>query len=430
MNLFLVLLLLFLIEWSFASDPHGSNETVAIDGDAENVNNATGIKVRSLAESLRKSRLRFSSSEERTKTMREYWKETLEDIKNLAPKLSSETKERRPLTQWKLFLDEEEKKTAEMREFGRPRFEGFASWERQLQLWADEVSDYMERIQNETGEYPFSTYGSRSPARNASEVKSPWEIFGPMDAVIEDEEEEPTVGETEVRKRKQRPVPVPAKPGEAVLPHTDIADKSKRILIVTTAALPWMTGTAVNPLLRAAYLVNGREDQGGSVTLMLPWVERMSDQERVYGKEKSFQTPAQQEEYIRSWLRDTASMPEASEQLKISWYTAWQERAENSLYSMGDITALISADDVDICILEEPEHLNWYRAPGEHWTEKFKHVVGIIHTNYFAYAQEQPAALIRVSRLVRVEKRFATRTRYLLSPTLFRHPGCGYYVRG
>jgi len=47
-------------------------------------------------------------------------------------------------------------------------------------------------------------------------------------------------------------------------------------------------------------------------------------------------------------------------------------------------------------ILEEPEHLNWYRAPGDDWTEKFKHVVGVVHTNYFVYAQEQPAALIRV----------------------------------
>ncbi len=33
------------------------------------------------------------------------------------------------------------------------------------------------------------------------------------------------------------------------------------------------------------------------------------------------------------------------------------------------------------------------------WTKKFKHVVGIVHTNYFVYAQEQPAALIRVSEL-------------------------------
>ncbi len=41
--------------------------------------------------------------------------------------------------------------------------------------------------------------------------------------------------------------------------------------------------------------------------------------------------------------------------------------------------------------------LNRYRAPGESWTKKFKHVVGILHTNYFQYAMDQPAALIRVS---------------------------------
>ena len=64
---------------------------------------------------------------------------------------------------------------------------------------------------------------------------------------------------------------------------------------------------------------------------------------------------------------------------------------------MGDITALIPKEEIDICILEEPEHLNWYRAPGDSWTDKFKHVVGIIHTNYFVYAQDQPAAFVRVS---------------------------------
>ena len=190
---------------------------------------------------------------------------------------------------------------------------------------------------------------------------------------------------------------MPRKDGEEVVAYTDIADKSKRILIVTTASLPWMTGTAVNPLLRAAYMTRGRAEEGGSVTLMLPWLERRMDQVQVYGENRIFETPRQQEAFIREWLRDSAKLPVPSEELKIQWYTAWQNKAENSVYSMGDITALIPEDEVDICILEEPEHLNWYRAPGDSWTDKFKHVVGIIHTNYFVYAQDQPAAFIRVS---------------------------------
>lgn len=53
---------------------------------------------------------------------------------------------------------------------------------------------------------------------------------------------------------------------------------------------------------------------------------------------------------------------------------------------MGDLTMLIPSEDADICILEEPEHLNWYRAPGKSWRRAFKHVVGVVHTNYLAYA--------------------------------------------
>ena len=78
------------------------------------------------------------------------------------------------------------------------------------------------------------------------------------------------------------------------------------------------------------------------MTLMLPWLERMSDQKKIYGASKSFESQEDQEEYIRTWLRETAGMKDASEQLKIMWYTAWENPAENSVYAMGDITALIS----------------------------------------------------------------------------------------
>jgi len=344
---------------------------------------------------------------ERQLKMRTYWKETFEEIKESNPvvfppsgsaeerlkldDLSSTTKNRAPL-----------------------RFDGFQTWEKQLQQWSEDVSLYMAETESQLNELLQPKEPSKYDLSNL--VGSSQKL---KELTLEEVDAEgqplPKIPKTTFSQRLGStapatlpialtaldktlppiPKPRPVTPSDTILPHTNIADKSKNIWIVTTGALPWMTGTAVNPLLRAAYLSMGRKEEGGSVTLLLPWVEREADQKRVYGSERRFETQDDQEEYVRTWLRETADMERASEELNIKWYTAWQEVLEDSLYPMGDLTGLIPEEECDICVLEEPEHLNWYRAPGENWTSKFKHVVGIVHTNYFVYATEQPAAFIR-----------------------------------
>jgi len=312
-------------------------------------------------------------------------------------------------------------------------------WELKLNQWAEDVSVYMKNISKMSSNamgtdgdasYDFGRYGlprnesfessmgataqpqqensiqlppspSAEPvetANNNSDSKKT--IAPPLLNLMENAQPKPAADEKSKRRTPEVTLsfpitPRPAKPNEPLLPQTDISDPNKHIWIITTASLPWMTGTAVNPLLRASYLTNERINHDGMVTLMLPWMERSEDQEAIYGSKNRFANEKEQEEYVRNWLREEAKMEDAAKELRIRWYVAWQEKAENSVYSMGDITALIPQDEADIIVLEEPEHLNWYRAPGESWTNKFKHVVGVVHTNYFVYAQEQSAALIR-----------------------------------
>lgn len=151
--------------------------------------------------------------------------------------------------------------------------------------------------------------------------------------------------------------------------------------MVTTAALPWMTGTSVNPLLRAAYLTRGREP--GKVTLMIPWLTP-EDQTFVLPEGKRFDTREGQEAFIREWLGKAGMGDEASE-LQIAWYDARYHQLAGCIFPMGDMTRLIPDEEADVCILEEPEHLNWFRASGSNWSKKFTHVVGVIHTNYVHY---------------------------------------------
>ena len=77
-------------------------------------------------------------------------------------------------------------------------------------------------------------------------------------------------------------------------------DKQQHICIFTTASLPWMTGTAVNPLFRAAYLAKDGERK---VTLAIPWLS-LKDQEVVYPDKIAFNSPSEQEEYVRQWLEE------------------------------------------------------------------------------------------------------------------------------
>lgn len=77
-------------------------------------------------------------------------------------------------------------------------------------------------------------------------------------------------------------------------------DRRQHIAIFTTASLPWLTGTAVNPLFRAAYLANnGQRD----VTLVIPWLS-IEDQVLVYPNNITFGSPLDQEKYVRRWLEE------------------------------------------------------------------------------------------------------------------------------
>lgn len=88
---------------------------------------------------------------------------------------------------------------------------------------------------------------------------------------------------------------------------SDLRNMQRRIWVVTTAALPWRTGTAVNPLLRALYLTRGRPKH--YVTLVVPWMDDEQSRIKLYGPTNSFSQggQAEQEAWIRNFCRERAN---------------------------------------------------------------------------------------------------------------------------
>lgn len=179
---------------------------------------------------------------------------------------------------------------------------------------------------------------------------------------------------------------------EEVTHDSDLSREDRRFCIVTTAALPWMTGTSVNPLLRALYLARGRRK--GSVTLMVPWLEDQESRKNLY--HQAFEGGMdEQREWILEYCRNRALCPVEADLLEIAFWRGIYHHSFGSIFPAEDICALIPDDEADVAILEEPEHLNWMRVPAGSnsddelgWSHKFKHVIGILHTNYGSYMRQ------------------------------------------
>lgn len=197
---------------------------------------------------------------------------------------------------------------------------------------------------------------------------------------------------------------------------SDLRDSSRPVWIVTTAALPWFTGTAVNPLLRAAYLLKHRQDEllasaatdeitdrTGPVHLVIPWLESTDDRFALYGEDWKDATPETQTDFIRGWIETSANLPSIAHALNIHFYPARYHAALSSIFAMGDIFELLEskADGCcssaqkkqAVCILEEPEHLNYFRAPSSSCSYDSFYTIGIVHTNYKYYAEQHVTGL-------------------------------------
>lgn len=145
------------------------------------------------------------------------------------------------------------------------------------------------------------------------------------------------------------------------------------INIVATSALPWRTGTAILPLLRAYYLAK----RGLDTRLYVPWISP-ENQRVLFGENFIFDSKNEQEAAIRNYLPD----PRCAS-LQIEFYPGIYLRRLGSIFPLCAISKRLRR--CDWLLLEEPEHLNWIHF-WNRYDKLAKRVTGIVLTNYYYYA--------------------------------------------
>eukprot|EP00557_Chaetoceros_sp_GSL56_P009084 CAMPEP_0176491984 /NCGR_PEP_ID=MMETSP0200_2-20121128/8728_1 /TAXON_ID=947934 /ORGANISM="Chaetoceros sp., Strain GSL56" /LENGTH=951 /DNA_ID=CAMNT_0017889459 /DNA_START=96 /DNA_END=2951 /DNA_ORIENTATION=+ len=188
---------------------------------------------------------------------------------------------------------------------------------------------------------------------------------------------------------------------------SDLSNPKRNVWIVTTAALPWRTGTAINPFLRALYFVrrrlflyksfdyhvtdtadaaddddndndarspgtshdnnNHHHNRVGKITLVIPWLVDIKHAQKLYGKDivtkYGPEGKQQQLQWMQKYATEQCGMGEEMTYLHVLFYDATYWPAFGSIFPTVDICSLIPTKEADVAILEEPEHLNWLRVP-------------------------------------------------------------------
>lgn len=116
--------------------------------------------------------------------------------------------------------------------------------------------------------------------------------------------------------------------------HFIINNTSLDIVIVTTAAPPWLTGTAVNPALRAAYLAL----KGHRVTLLVPFLAP-DEQHFIFAPGVSFASAEQQKRHVQRFLDERTGRRVKG--VDVVFYPGRYDKLFCSIIPVGDLTLLI-----------------------------------------------------------------------------------------